>query len=328
MRIKLLTEETIRKIVDPAKAVEVVRDALELLARGMAVVPAPTELDLRDVRGEMHIKGAYLKGSPFFSFKASSGFYENATHGLPTNGGLVLVFDAVTGFPVAVLFDNGHLTNLRTGAAGAVAADLLAKQCVGKVAIIGAGAQARCQLEALVQVRQPAEVSVWARQHGQSLAYAVEMSRSLGVPVAQAPSVQAAVVGADIVVTTTSAREPLVNADWLGPGQHVTAVGADLPDKQELDPRLFALADKVVVDSLTQAVRSGDTHHAIASGLLAPEDIHSELGPIVAGLSPGRESETELTIADLTGLGVEDAAIANLVFGLAQTLDVGDTVDI
>jgi ornithine cyclodeaminase len=276
----------------------------------------------------MHVKGAYLTGSPYFSYKAASGFYDNPQRGLPVNAGLVMVFDAETGFPSAILFDNGYLTDLRTGAAGAVAADLLARPQVGKVAIIGAGIQARRQLEMLLQVRSPAEVSVWARRQEQAAQYAREMSDLLGVPVSVADSARAAVSGADVVVTTTPAREPVVSADWVEPGQHLTAVGADLPGKQELDPRLFARADKVVVDSVSQAIRSGDTHHAIDGGFLRQDDIYAELGQLAAGLKPGRESAGELTIADLTGLGVEDAAMANLVTGRLAAAGGGQTIEI
>lgn len=313
MRVGILTEQAIRELVRPADAVAAVREALVALARGQAIMPAPSEMDLAQGRGDMHVKGAYLAGSPFFSYKAASGFYDNPSRGLPVNAGLVVVFDAQTGFPRTILFDNGYLTDLRTGAAGAVAADLLARPEVSKVAVLGAGVQARRQLEMLFQVRSPARVGVWARRPEQARAYAEEMSAALGVAVRAEQSAQAAVDGADVVVTTTPAREPLVRAEWVKPGQHITAVGADLPDKQELDPALLQRADKVVADSTAQAVSSGDIHHAIAAGQLRAADIHAELGQIAAGLRPGREHPDEITVADLTGLGVEDAALANLV---------------
>ncbi len=323
-----MTEQAIRELVRPADAVAAVREALVALAHGRAVMPAPSELDLAEARGDMHVKGAYLSGSPFFSYKAASGFYGNPSRGLPVNAGLVVVFDAQTGFPRAILFDNGYLTDLRTGAAGAVAADLLARPEVGKVAVLGAGVQARRQLELLLQVRSPARVGVWARRPEQARAYAGEMTAALGVAVTAEPSAQAAVDGAGIVVTTTPAREPLVRAEWIGPGQHITAVGADLPDKQELDPALLRRADKVVADSIAQAVTSGDIHHAIAAGQLREADIHAELGQIAAGLRPGREHPDEITVADLTGLGVEDAAMANLVAERVVAERLGHVIEI
>jgi ornithine cyclodeaminase len=239
VQVRVVTEQALRELISPADAVTAVRQALVQLARGEAVTPEPSELDLAQARGDMHVKGAYLSGAPYFSYKAASGFYDNPSRGLPVNAGLVMVFDAETGFPSAILFDNGYLTDVRTGAAGAVAADLLAVPDVAKVAILGAGIQARRQLEMLLQLRSPAEVSVWARRPEQAAGYAREMAEALGVPVTPVPSAQAAVDGADIVVTTTPSREPVVSAEWFGPGQHITAVGADLPAKQELDPRLF-----------------------------------------------------------------------------------------
>jgi len=328
VQVGILSEQAIRQIVDPGAVVAAVRDALVQHARGQAIMPEPSEMDLAQARGDMHVKGAYLMGAPFFSYKAASGFYDNPRRGLPVNAGLVLVFDAETGFPRAILFDNGYLTDLRTGAAGAVAADLLAVADVRQVAVLGAGVQARRQLEMLLQVRSPARVSVWARRPEQAEAYAREMTRSLGVPVTPQPSARAAMEGADVLITTTPAREPLVRAEWFEPGQHVTAVGADLPDKQELDPALFARADKVVVDSVSQAIRSGDTHHAIAGGHLAPGGIYAELGDIAAGLRPGRERDAEITIADLTGLGVQDAAMANLVAERMVAEKLGQMVEI
>jgi ornithine cyclodeaminase len=327
MQVRVVSEAMIRELVSPADAVAAVRQALVQLARGEAVMPEPSEMDLAEARGDMHVKGAYLKGAPYFSYKAASGFYGNPDRGLPVNAGLVLVFDAQTGFPSAILFDNGYLTDVRTGAAGAVAADLLARPAVGKVAIIGAGIQARRQLEMLLQVRSPSQVSVWARRPEQAAEYAREMTGA-GVPVTAAPSARAAVEGADVVVTTTPSREPLLRAGWFEPGQHVTAVGADLPDKQELDPQLFARADKVVADSISQAVRSGDIHHAIESGQFGRGDIHAELGEIALGSKPGRESDAELTIADLTGLGVEDAAMANLVAARLEGGAAGQAIEI
>lgn len=328
MQVRVVGTQAIRDLMDPAAALGAVREALVQFARGEAIMPAPSEMDLADMRGDMHVKGAYLCGAPFFSYKAASGFYGNPERGLPVNAGLVMVFDAMTGFPRAVLFDNGHLTDVRTGAAGAIAADLLAKRDVAKVAVLGAGVQARRQLEMLLHVRSPDQISVWSRRPGPAEAYASEMTAVLGVPVRPERSARAAVDGAEIVVTTTPAREPLVRAEWFRPGQHVTAVGADLPDKQELDPVLFGKADKVVVDSRSQALRSGDTHHAVDDGHISSADIHAELGEVAAGSRPGRERDDEITIADLTGLGVEDAAMANLVAKEVFAKRLGQMVEI
>lgn len=328
MRLTLLTESTIRGIVTPAEAIDAVREAFVRLAEGRVTMPAPSEMDLADVRGDIHVKGAYVHGTSYFSYKAASGFYDNPRLGLPTNAGLVLVFDARTGFPAAILFDNGYLTDLRTGAAGAVAASLLAREQVRKVAVLGGGVQARRQLELLQAVRSPELVEVWARRPEQAEEYADEMAEWLGLEVRVATDRRSAVDGAMIVVTTTPSRDPLVEAAWLVPGQHLTAVGADLPDKQEIAADVFARVDKIVVDSRAQALRSGDTHHAVDAGVIGADAIHAELGEIAAGFRPGRETEDEITVADLTGLGVQDAAMAGLVTERALAAGLGDTIDI
>jgi len=328
MKLTLLDETTIRELVAPTEAIAAVREAFIALARGEVTMPAPSELYFEQAHGDMHVKGAHLHAAPYFSYKAASGFYDNPRLGLPTNAGLVLVFDARTGFPVAVLLDNGYLTDLRTGAAGAVATDLLARSHVDKVTIIGAGVQARRQLELLTAVRTPTRVEVWTRRPEQATVYADELAGQLDVEVVVAASRQAAVEGADIVVTTTPSREPLIEAAWLSAGQHVTAVGADVPEKQEIASDAFARVDKIVVDDRSQALRSGDTHHAVAAGVIDADAIYAQIGEIAAGQRPGRENDSEITLADLTGLGAQDAAMANLVTERALAAGLGSVIEI
>ena len=219
-------------------------------------------------------------------------------------------------------FDNGYLNELRTGAAGALAADLLARRRVGKAAVVGVGGQARHQLEALAGVRDLDAVAAWGRDPAKAEAYAEEMGDRLGRVVEVAASLQEAVEGADVVVTTTPAREPLVRAEWLAPGAHVTAVGSDMPEKQELEAAVLARADKVVADRLEACLENGEIHRAVAAGAIAAEDVHAELGQIAAG-EPGRESEEEITVVDLTGIGVQDAALAAFVVAEASARGAG-----
>lgn len=324
--IRVVREGEIRALIGPAQALPAVRDAFARLARRQATLPGVIGLDLPAQEGEVHVKGAHLHGSPYFSIKVASGFYANPARGLPVSSGLVLVFDAATGFPAAVLLDNGYLTELRTGAAGALAADLLARARVDTVAVIGSGGQARYQLEALLGVRRPARVLVYGRSRERAEAYASEMSGRFGVPVEVAGSVQAAVEPSDLVVTTTPSREPIVRADWLRAGVHVTAVGSDGPDKRELESAVLARADKVVADSLAQCLRLGEVHHAVAEGVMRAEQVYAELGELAAGLKPGRESDAEITVADLTGVGVQDAAVADLVTAAAIAAGLGETL--
>lgn len=328
MKVLVLKESEIRSLITPAAALEAVRDAFVRLARGQAVLPGVINLDLPEAQGEVHVKAAHLLGTPCFSIKEAAGFYGNARKGLPVGSGLILVFDAETGLLRALLFDNAYLTELRTASAGALAADLLAKRELGRAAMIGCGSQARYQLESLLLVRRPARLAVWGRRRDAAEAYAREMETKHGLPVAAVASAREAVEGADLVVTVTPSREPLVDAGWVSAGAHVTAVGSDGPDKIELDPALLARADKVVADRLDQCLRLGEIHHAVERGLLLRERVYAELGEIAAGAKPGRSRDDEITVADLTGVGIQDAAVSNRVVAEAQRRGVGAEIEI
>src|SRR5207247_806505 len=236
MELLLLWDKEIRDLIGPAEGFPAVRGACGRLARGEAILPGVIHLDIPNAGAEAHVKGAHLQGSRFFTIKVASGSYANPDRGLPIGSGIVVVFDSMTGFPRAVLLDNGYLTDLRTGAAGALAADLLANREVHRVGIVGVGTQARYQLAALLGVRTPERVIEGLKK-----------------------------------------------------------------------------AEKVVADRLDQCVRFGEIHHAVEAGVLRAADVYAELGEIAAGLKRGRTSEQEITVADLTGVGVQDAAVAELV---------------
>jgi len=241
---------------------------------------------------------------------------------------MVLVFDATTGFPRAVLFDNGYLTEIRTGAAGALATDLLARRDVARVGVVGAGTQARYQIAALLRVRSPERIIAYGRSEAKAMAYAREMEDRHGVKVLPAKTVEQVVRGSDVIVTVTPSREPLVRADWVEPGMHITAVGSDGPEKRELYVGVLRKADKVVADRLDQCARLGEIHHAIEAGVMRRDDVYAELGEIAAGMKPGRERDDEITVADLTGVGVQDAAVANVVVDAALRRGMGKVLDV
>jgi ornithine cyclodeaminase/alanine dehydrogenase-like protein (mu-crystallin family) len=307
-----LSETQIRDLIGPREALAAVRDGFARLARGEATLPDVIGFEVGVGHGEVHVKSAYLHGTPFYSIKVATGFGENAARGIAVNGGLVMVFDARTGHVRTVLLDNGYLTQLRTGAAGGLAAQLLSRPDAQRVGIIGSGMQARYQLEALCLVRKIRDVVVYGRSGARAAEYAADMAQRFGLAARVAGSIREAVEGADIVVTTTSAREPIVRPEWIVPGMHVTAMGSDGFGKRELDVGVLAKADKIVVDHRGQCLSSGEMQQAAAAGL-GPDRIHAELGEIAAGLKPGRTSEREITVADLTGVGVQDAAVANEV---------------
>lgn len=320
--VRVLGREEVRRLVGMADAITVVREAFAAADQGAAVMPAPLELRLPDADGELHVKGAYLKGAPVFVVKTATGFYRNPARGLPVSGGMTLVYDAETGVLLVLAADGGLLTELRTAAAGALAADLLAQRQAKAVGVIGTGGQARYQLHALLQVRPIELVRVWGRRREAAERYAREVATA-GVTVSVAATARQAVEGAEVVITATSASEPLVEAGWLAPGAHVTAVGADMPHKQELDPQILALAGKYVPASVMAAARSGELHHAIEAGVFGTESVYGELPAVASGRLPGRTRADELTVADLTGLGIQDAAIAELVTRLAEQHGAG-----
>jgi ornithine cyclodeaminase len=228
------------------------------------------------------------------------------------------VFEARDGSPAAILLDEGAVTDLRTGAAGGVAARHLAPERVSTVAVVGTGTQARCQLDALAVVRPGFEhVRVWGRDRDRAAHCVGDLMARPSLPegcrFAVAESVEAALDGAEVVVTCTASREPLVRRAWLAPGAHVTAVGSDAADKRELEPEILGAADVLVVDSRVQCAAIGELHHALEAGAIASPMAAAELGEVAAGTHPGRTSSDQLTVCDLTGLGVQDVVAAALV---------------
>jgi ectoine utilization protein EutC len=322
----LLNEDEIRRAARMEDAVPEVEAAFAALARGEARLPDVIYMDFTESNGEVHVKGAHMAGAPYYVFKVASGFYDNPSRGLPVGAGLVMAFDATTGVPEALLLDNGFLTDLRTGAAGAVAAKHLARDHLSKVAMVGAGLEARFQLRALGVVRDVPPVHVWSRSEERATAFAEEMRAELGLDVTVASDLEGAVREADLVVTATPAREPIVREDWLSPGVHVTALGSDGPDKQELDVEVFRRADVVVCDVVEQCLRKGELHHAVDAGVLTLDDIAGELGDVVLGRVLGRTDPDQITVCDLTGVGVQDAAGAGLALDGARRLGLGTEI--
>jgi ornithine cyclodeaminase len=310
MPIPVIEEAALRAALSYARAIDVMREAFAADGRGLTRVPAVINLDVPAVHGEFHVKTAYIEGCPHVAVKVASGFYDNPSRGLPSGSGLIALFDAATGFPSALLLDNGFLTDLRTGAAGALAADLLARRTIETVGVLGSGVQARYQVRCLAIVRRFASLVAWSPTRERLDAYCAEM-RAEGYAARAAASPEEVCRDADVLITATPSRRPLVHAGWLREGQHVTAVGSDSPGKQELAADCLDRADLVVVDRFAQCAAFGELKHALEAGLLTRLDVHAELGAIAAGLKPGRTSDAQITIADLTGVGFQDTAIAS-----------------
>lgn len=307
--IRIVDEGELRALLREPEALASARLAFRALAEERIVQPAPIGMTIPGVDGEIHIKGAYLVGSPIYAFKVATGFPNNGASNLPPGSGLFVVFDARTGFPLALFFDNGYLTDLRTGAAGALAIDLLTPKFINKVAVLGTGVQARYQLRAAARVRRWSITHAWGRSSTKVNKYCKEMERELGIPFMQAGSPEDAVRDADLLVTTTASRTPLVREEWLKSNATVVAMGSDAPDKQELSSGVLARADRIVVDHRGQCAALGELHHALEKRIFGEEKAIVELGQILTGREPAR-NPSELIVCDLTGVGAQDAAIA------------------
>jgi ornithine cyclodeaminase len=285
--------------------------AFTAYSRGEVTVPPVGELLFDDPPGEMHVKYGAIRGDDVFVVKLATGFPRNGMVGLPAFGGGVLVFSAKTGLLSRILLDEGHLTNVRTAAAGAVAAKYLAPRAVTCIGICGSGVQARLQAQQLRAVTACRRVLVWGRDQRKVEACAADLMQ-LGFEAGISATVAELAAAANLIVTTTAAEEPYLLADQVRPGTHVTAVGSDTPGKAELAAELLGRADLVVVDSRSQSLLRGEVHHAIAAGLLSADRL-VELGEVIANPALGRHGNDQITITDLTGVAAQDIALAKAV---------------
>ncbi len=277
---------------------------------GDAVVPPVGELILE--KGEVHIKYGYIRGDDYYVVKIASGFYDNPQLGLPSGNGLMLLFRQETGELESILLDEGHLTDVRTAVAGAIAARYLAPKHVEQIGVVGTGVQARLQLQYLKSVTDCRDVLVWGRGREQLEHYRADMEPH-GFSIATTMDTSEILRTCNLVVTCTPATSPLLHASDLRPGTHITAVGSDTPEKQELEAEILAMADLVVADSISQCLERGEIHKAIEAGKIdAGKPV--ELGDVIAGRAPGRTSEEQITVADLTGVAVQDIKIAEAVY--------------
>lgn len=308
-----LSRSDIETLVDLDHASQAIETAYIAASAGRATIPPVGYLAFPEAEGDCHIKYGYIAGDPVFVVKVATGFYGNPAKGLATSNGLMLAMSATTGELQAVLFDEGLLTDLRTGLGGAIATRALCRADAHRVAIIGTGIQARMQIRCLrrLMADRPLRFTVW----GRSASAADDVARDLAdedIVVEVARDLEHLCGNADIIITTTPARQPLIQNDWIGPGTHITAVGADAPGKQELDVALVARADLRVADLLDQSLAHGEFSTAFRASLVARRDFR-ELGAVLGGTAKGRGSVSDITVADLTGTAVQDIAIVRSV---------------
>lgn len=324
--VTILTEAELRRVVHlDLEAIDVVEQAFIALASGKVVMPPILSMAIPDANGEVDVKTAYIPGFEGFAIKVSPGFFDNPKIGLPSLNGLMILFSAKTGQVLALLLDNGYLTDVRTAAAGAVAARHLAPSTVETAGVIGTGVQARLQLKAAHLVRPFEQALVWGRDHDKARACAVDLSAELGIEVRAERDPARLVAQSQLVVTTTPAEHPVLKAEWLHPGLHITAMGSDQSGKNEIDPRALVSAGLYVADRVSQCEKLGELRSALAAGLWK-RGTPPELGEIVSGIKMGRASEAEITICDLTGTGAQDTAIATFALARARAAGAGSVI--
>jgi len=310
--VQIIDREHIARLLDLDLALIRIEQAFRLFSNGDITMPPVAYLGFDDPPGDCHIKAAHVHGSPIFAVKVASGFYHNPARGLPSSNGLVMVFCAQTGASLAVLDDRGLITDIRTALAGVVASSLARPNGFGMVGIVGAGTQARLQLEYLHRLRGPFESRVWSRSEAELEPYRNDL-RCRGIKVEVRTDLQQLCSECDTIITTTPSTEPLIRSDWVSSGTHITAVGADAEGKQELDPELFGRARGVLVDSRDQCVDHAEVCHAVKAGIVR-EDALVEIGEALEGRDWQLNEGGDTTIADLSGLGASDAMMAQVVW--------------
>lgn len=318
---RILRRSDLSQILTLPEALQTIRDTYIAHSHGRVSQPDPMLMTFPSVRGEAHIKAAHIREAGTFTVKVATGFPDNRW---ATSNGALLVLDAGTGEVLAVILDEGYITRLRTAAAAAVAADALANPDIDTIGLIGAGAQAPLQIMALMEVRSPRQVLVWNRHPAKAHTVAEwATERFPGTVIAVDDLTPEIVVRrSQLLITQTAAPAPLVVDQWVQPGTHISAVGADAPGKNELDPQLLTRAS-LFVDDLAQCVEYGEVSTALHAGLLADQQAICVLGAVLAGDRPARISASEVTVCDLTGVGALDAAIAAQCLALAEESSTG-----
>ncbi len=320
--IRILSREDVRQALPMRQAIEAMKGAFGQLSAGRADVPLRVALQVPRHNGLTLFMPAYLAADDQMAVKIVSVFNDNPAQGLPLIHALVVVVDATTGSPAAVM-DGTYLTALRTGAASGAATDLLAREDARVAAVFGAGAQGRTQLEAVCAVRPIREAWIYDVMPERATDYASEMSRRLSLTVRVADAPAEAVRQADVICTATTASAPVFEDAHVQPGTHINAVGAYTPEMQEIPVETVRRA-KVVIDHREASLaEAGDLLIPLEQGLITEDHIHAELGQIAAGRVPGRTSAEELTLFKSVGVAVQDVAAAGAVLEAARRLDLG-----
>lgn len=315
-----LERKEVESLLDMKGTLKVVEEAFR--QHGLKKVQMPSKLYLyfKNHNGDLRTMPAYLEGPDITGVKIVNVHPDNPKKGLPTVMALVILNSTETGAPVAIM-DGTYLTDMRTGAAGGVAVNYLARRNSKVVGFVGTGNQARTQLQGINEVIDIREIKATSTSEKQTIKFKDDMEKKTGREITVKKSIKD-VCDCDILVTTTPSREPIVMNDWISEGTHINAIGADAPGKEELDPLILERA-KVIVDDIPQASHSGEVNVPISKGLLSVKAIFGELGEIVTGKKKARTKDSDITVFDSTGLAIQDVATANMVYQKALKGNIG-----
>ncbi|PPR46828.1 MAG: Delta(1)-pyrroline-2-carboxylate reductase [Alphaproteobacteria bacterium MarineAlpha5_Bin9] len=322
MTIILNSEEIKRCVRLDNKMISIIEEAFKSLALGKATMPPILRLDIEKYHGESDVKAAYIDGLDSYAIKVASGFFNNPKLGIPSSNGLMILLDAKTGVLKSILLDKGYLTDIRTAIAGAIAAKYLSNSDSTIVGIIGAGIQAKLQLQALTLVRKIKNVYIWARDIDKVNNYIRDMKK-LNINLKACATPEEVVRQSEIIVTNTPSRSFIIKYEWLKKGMHITAVGSDAEQKNELDPLIIKNCDIYIPDCLSQTKILGELNHAILNKVVSSSNHYNELGNVILNSKLGRRRKEDITVCDLTGTGVQDTAIARETYRIAMHLNLG-----
>lgn len=320
----ILSQKDILKISDIKKSIQAVERVFAQFARGKVQMPPKMYLDLKKYNGDFRAMPSYVEGIEACALKWVNVHPDNCKRGLATVMATIILSDPKTAYPLSIM-DGTLITSLRTAAAGAVAAKYLARKGSSTVALIGCGVQAKSQLEALNVLFKLKSVKAWSTSLNETRMFSKKLKGMIHVEPVN--SAKECVRDVDIIVTTTPSRKPLIKLAWVKRGVHINAIGADAPGKQELDPFILK-AGKIVVDDWVQASHSGEINVALRKKMITKRNIYAGIGDIVLKRKKGRVNNREITIFDSTGLAVQDAAVAQMIYKQALKKRIGHKISL
>ncbi|MFX1537711.1 MAG: ornithine cyclodeaminase family protein [Promethearchaeota archaeon] len=309
---KIVRLDQIKEILRNIDPIQKIEEGFIAYSQGKVVVPPVGEMIFEDPPGDCHIKYGFIKGDDYYVVKIAQGFYNNPKIGLPSTNGLNILFSQKTGEIICILLDEGYLTDVRTAAAGAVVAKYVAPKKINRIGIFGCGIQGRMQLQYLKSVVNCRDALVWGRNQENLNKYKKDMAKQ-GFDIQTTLNSEDITSTCNLIVTCTPSKTPLIMAEQIQKGTHITAMGSDTPEKQELDSDILKIADRVIVDSINQAASRGECFQAMKNGKIRKKDL-VELGTMISNKELQRASDEEITVADLTGVAVQDIQISEAVF--------------